>query len=1322
VAGAWTVGLTVTDTTLSLSTTIDTKTIHVAMAPALQIAGPQSAAEGQLVQFTSTGAGASSAMWSVALNGTPITDLTGSGSQFDFTPVDSGSYVITATSSSPVSSVSYNLAVAYVPPTVMISGPAVSFAGKSPVFGSQFSTPPAAGDTLSYQWQVLNADGSAASSPVTGGPTFVAPGTLTPNSYQLQLTITDQHGGVAVPISANFSFVVLSLTVSTSSQFDWGAIPTTSEYSDRSPITDAIVQQADGKLVVAGDATILTNGDHYAFLARFNADLTLDTSFGADHTGIVIVDMDEAVAPGQIFKGSRIFALAINPVNQDIVAVGDAAKPDEPPMLAVAEFVAADTVTPQGQLVLAGTLDPAFNNGHPQTLAGPNTVSAGWAVSVLPDGSMLVGGMEWTMGTDAATETVKQIEGIDWDITVAVDDFLLVKLTPDGQLDTSFNGTGIAQEPDLTGLPAYTPFAAAVGEPSLPTGWDGYWGMGFSTPSNIQTLVILPNGQILAGGYAHRFALDGDGNLLGEGVDTGFALVRYNADGTIDTSFGTDGQTFTSSDVFNQTPDGTAYLSAMEVLPNGKILTAGLADSTDAINANSFGAHVVLAQYDADGQLDTNYGSGGIIKADLIDQLSGASTFDNDGETHNLDWRPEDGAFAFQQPDASLPDGRLVMSMIVLNQITTTTSFWQMAALDPTTGALDSSFGIGGTGQFDVPVPAPPSGENWYFATANRSSAILLTGDSVVGVGDLFNVQPNIYETMVLPLVVRYRQTPSPIASNLAAAVTLAGDIALTWTNTGFGQDGFEIRRATSEEGLDASAQIASVGPTQTDYVDTTTAPGTTYYYCVVPFSTDSSGTIQLEAGTDPVKVQSFSGNVSSVLQQTLSVPLDGSPVTSTSALQTGETYLLVASGAFQWDTVDPASSDPAYYWYSDSPVINITSLVCSDGTATATPTYEDNYKLGDKVLISGADQAGYNGLATITALDAYSFSFAVPSGTPALATGQLLTVQKFQPTTSGNTFTQRATPVSLTSLSCSGNTVTALTNTAHGYSTGDKVYVSGVDQDQYDGLFTITALSDTSFSYTVASGTPSVGTGSVCTAQKINQVQYGIGLDDTGTTELNQVPNWGSADDANHTYTLAYIGQGTPLTFQLHDANSHYPTNTSTTGGLQIQIYAVGMTGSSSVSSTPIMRITSPAVPLGGTSPVISSNTPLDIISANPDGSQTPWALWLISSTGNRVLLANSTQSVGQLPASAAQVATLNPALYPNGVYTLQLTSTLSDPQTHIVDSRQVVLATAVKAGNFALPMADEWGTLGRRTTTVCKISSNSAKSVRLTSSVTES
>jgi uncharacterized delta-60 repeat protein len=75
--------------------------------------------------------------------------------------------------------------------------------------------------------------------------------------------------------------------------------------------------------------------------------------------------------------------------------------------------------------------------------------------------------------------------------------------------------------------------------------------------------------------------------------------VRYNLDGTPDTSFGDRGIVTT---VFNS----IAFAETMVQQATGKLVVAGRANE-----------HGVLARYNADGGLDTGFGNGGMVKTSL---------------------------------------------------------------------------------------------------------------------------------------------------------------------------------------------------------------------------------------------------------------------------------------------------------------------------------------------------------------------------------------------------------------------------------------------------------------------------------------------------------------------------------------------------------------------------------------------------------------------------------------------------------------------------------------------------------------------------------
>ena len=94
------------------------------------------------------------------------------------------------------------------------------------------------------------------------------------------------------------------------------------------------------------------------------------------------------------------------------------------------------------------------------------------------------------------------------------------------------------------------------------------------------SVVIQTDGKIVVAGATNT-------DIVSEAV----ALVRYNADGSLDTTFDGDGQVFTTG----------AIADAAAIQTDGKILVGG---------ASSDGYFAVF-RYNADGSLDNSCGNGG---------------------------------------------------------------------------------------------------------------------------------------------------------------------------------------------------------------------------------------------------------------------------------------------------------------------------------------------------------------------------------------------------------------------------------------------------------------------------------------------------------------------------------------------------------------------------------------------------------------------------------------------------------------------------------------------------------------------------------------
>jgi uncharacterized delta-60 repeat protein len=115
--------------------------------------------------------------------------------------------------------------------------------------------------------------------------------------------------------------------------------------------------------------------------------------------------------------------------------------------------------------------------------------------------------------------------------------------------------------------------------------------------------------------WAYAAALQPDQKIVAAGDNSGdFELARYEPDGSLDPTFGVEGQV--------KTPIGyPAYARALVIQPDGKLVVAGLKYR----DSSSVQSEVVLARYLPDGSLDPSFGSDGIVEFGLADSLSAAA-------------------------------------------------------------------------------------------------------------------------------------------------------------------------------------------------------------------------------------------------------------------------------------------------------------------------------------------------------------------------------------------------------------------------------------------------------------------------------------------------------------------------------------------------------------------------------------------------------------------------------------------------------------------------------------------------------------------------
>jgi uncharacterized delta-60 repeat protein len=175
--------------------------------------------------------------------------------------------------------------------------------------------------------------------------------------------------------------------------------------------------------------------------------------------------------------------------------------------------------------------------------------------------------------------------------------FALVRYNADGSFDSSFSGDGKA----LTDLGTEYPRA--------------------------HDLALQPDGKIVLVGDTRSSYL------------SDFALVRYNADGTLDSSFGEDGKVVTDFSGGYASQGDTA--AGVAVQPDGKIVVAGR-------GGIAYGGDFFAARYNADGSPDSSFGDGGGAEVDFTPEPGGEGANGSSSYDYGRD-------IALQ------PDGKLVL-------------------------------------------------------------------------------------------------------------------------------------------------------------------------------------------------------------------------------------------------------------------------------------------------------------------------------------------------------------------------------------------------------------------------------------------------------------------------------------------------------------------------------------------------------------------------------------------------------------------------------------------------------------------------------------
>jgi uncharacterized delta-60 repeat protein len=202
----------------------------------------------------------------------------------------------------------------------------------------------------------------------------------------------------------------------------------------------------------------------------------------------------------------------------------------------------------------------------------------------------------------------------------ADNDLFLMRLTAEGALDTSFNTTGIVTYDSGSGHDWGGDLALTTAGKIVVTGMTnssspdlGLWR--FNADGSLDTGFDTDGAASYDGGdydAGRCLILQEDGKILVSGVsaksgvsttDYDIPLIRFNSDGSLDTGFGTDGVARFDNNVREQGYD-------LALQSDGKILLTGHSGST-----SDWGLEVL--RYTSEGALDTDFGTAGRYTYDL---------------------------------------------------------------------------------------------------------------------------------------------------------------------------------------------------------------------------------------------------------------------------------------------------------------------------------------------------------------------------------------------------------------------------------------------------------------------------------------------------------------------------------------------------------------------------------------------------------------------------------------------------------------------------------------------------------------------------------
>lgn len=454
------------------------------------------------------------------------------------------------------------------------------------------------------------------------------------------LTVTDLSGNsvgnrlLAVDIQSDGKIIVAGSSTTTfpfnecalaryntdgtlDSSFGTSGIVKTGSYNQARSVTI----QSDGKIVATGWGSGATGSE--LALSRYNTDGSLDTAFGT--SGVVTTAL--GVYGGDLINTSMVLT------SGKIIVAGQGSDSSGGSSFLCACYTST------------GGLDNSFGTGGVVVSEIESGNSQIYGLGVQSDGKIVVAGqgggsqaviaryttagvLDTTFGTDNGINII-ETTSMSAFLDVAIDDNdyivgfgqtfdggAIMQFTPEGLLADGWgSGTGIVQTSFAeTTTTVFTSLVETSDKKILAAGYiehsnyDEYLIARYDSSGAIDT-TFGDNGFVISGtGRFNAMVVQTDGKIVTSGVDSSSynnqcIVSRFNANGTIDTGFGTSGSTITNYTVSG----GDDLLYTLTLQSDGKIIAGG--------GAGYFSA--IVNRYNTDGSLDTTFDSDGTTELSL---------------------------------------------------------------------------------------------------------------------------------------------------------------------------------------------------------------------------------------------------------------------------------------------------------------------------------------------------------------------------------------------------------------------------------------------------------------------------------------------------------------------------------------------------------------------------------------------------------------------------------------------------------------------------------------------------------------------------------